>query len=171
MSSSGKKTSTTARSVGSTLNNGASAMGISKRGLHPVVLEPVTFDDGIVLEAALSGYNTPAKIAAKTGFTREEIQRVWDDPKFQLSLLGARRDMGIFVVNWVKKNSLKYAKQMDALALEAGDERVRFQAAKDLLDRAGTAGQTKVALGTPQAYKNLIEELATEDTSAPDNLS
>ena len=134
--------------------SGSQTMG---SGDEPV--SPYT-DEGQLLELVLSGYNTPSKLSEKTGLNREDVQRVWDDPKFQLAILGARRDMGLYVVGWIKRHSLEYAKRMHQLAVSADDERVAFQANKDLLDRAGTSGQTRIALGSPLQYKQLVEELS-----------
>ena len=142
--------------------SGESGGETSKSGLPVEGFEAPGLEESVVLELALSGYSTPSKIAGKTGWGVEEIRRVWNDPKFQLALLAARRDMSVFVVGWVKKHSLEYAQQMHALATKGDDERVRFQANKDLLDRAGTGGQTKIALGSPQQYKQVVEELAEE---------
>ena len=127
------------------------------------VFDPDSINEGQVIELILSGYTTPSKIANKMGWPREDVQRILDDPKVQLALLGARRDMSLFVVGWIKKHALEYAKKMHDLALRAEDERVAFQANKDMLDRAGTAGQTRIAVGSPAAYKQLVEELTETD--------
>ena len=120
-------------------------------------------DAASVLEYVLSGSTTISLISARSGWNPADIKRILDDPQFQLMLLGARRDMSLYVVNWIKKRALTYVKEMHNLAIHADDERVKFQAAKDLLDRAGTGGQTKIALGTPQQYKQLVEELSEPD--------
>jgi len=60
----------------------------------------------------------------------------------------------------------RVAEEMEKLALEqTTDTRVKFQACKDILDRAGTAPAQRVAVNTPQTYTDALRSLL-EDVSA-----
>ena len=163
-STTGSEITTLVPSAASPPSDGRSDGETSSGGLTTEGSDSHTVDENRLLELVLTGYNTTSKVTAHTGWDPSDVKRVLDDPKFQLSILAARRDMAMYVVNWVKRHSLEYAQEMHLLATGAMDERVKFQANKDLLDRAGTTPQTRIALGTPQQYKQLVEEL--QDTPA-----
>lgn len=122
-----------------------------------------------IVNAYLAGLTTPAKVAKeviglKPGTDEfvqatKEIRKILDDPAFKRQVQRARADVVTSVKESYRKEVFKYKHEMDKLAFESSDPRVRFQALKDGLDRADTAPTQKKSLYfSPQDYVNKLNE-------------
>lgn len=131
-------------------------------------LETVAEDEDLetaVLEASLAGWTTSRQIARSLGWSPDDarlpaVERLLKQGSFQKKLMDARRDLSASVIERFKRKLHRVAGEMEKLALEqTTDTRVKFQACKDILDRAGTAPAQRVALNTPQSYADAIRDL------------
>mgnify|MGYP001308138882 FL=1 len=135
---------------------------------------PATFSEDLevaVLEASLAGWTTSRQIARALGWTPDDVripavERLLAQGSFQKKLVDARRDLTASVIDRFKRKLHRVAEETEKLALEqTTDTRVKFQACKDILDRAGTAPAQRIAMNTPRSYADAIRSLL-EDVPA-----
>ena len=121
-----------------------------------------------IVKVYLAGLTTPSKIAKEVfGFkpgtdefveATKEIRKILDDPAFKRQVQRARADVVTSVKESYRKDVFKYKHEMDKLAFDTTDPRVRFQALKDGLDRGETAPvQKKTLYFSPTDYVNKLE--------------
>ena len=111
----------------------------------------------IVVYAHLSGISRKDMVDL-TGVSMKEIESYVETLTFLNLVSQAKKDMASSVVDRIKERLHAYITEMEGLALNPGDPRVRFQALKDLLDRGGTGATQKMALTSPSAYRKVVEE-------------
>jgi hypothetical protein len=116
----------------------------------------------ILLEGDVAG---PKMIARKLGIDSNQfdtiipiIREILWDPDFQRKLMLAKKDPTISGIDRIKKKTHKFIRNMEDLADQAIDLRVKLVANQDLLNRAGTAPSQRVEVG-PAAYFKALEGL------------
>lgn len=129
--------------------------------------------ESTVLEASLAGASSARQIARSLGWPPDDpriaaVDHLLAQGRFQKKLVDARRDITGSVIDRFKRKLHRVAEEMEKLALEqTTDTRIKFQACKDILDRAGTAPAQKVAVNSPRAYQEMIRELLEDTPDAP----
>lgn len=101
------------------------------------------------LVKALGVPEAEQKAALRTVFLLTQ-SREWVDATAPL-----RGDVVEQVIERIKRGAERWLENVEELADNAADERVRLAANRDLLDRAGTAAAMKVAAGTPGDWESL----------------
>ena len=123
-----------------------------------------------VLDLYLAGRRgaiTMAKVLEQPTWV-PQIQKILNSAKFLTLIHDAKRDIVASVTTRLRRNVHKYITVMDALAGDESDKRTQFQAAKDLLDRAGTGAAQKLSISTPSAYRAAVEDLLEDDAKELD---
>lgn len=121
-----------------------------------------------IIAGVLAGWDTPAKITKEVfglkpgtdefAEAKERIATLLDDPGFKRQVARARMDIHGTIKEHYKRDTFRYKMEMDKLAFDAADPRVRFQALKDGLDRGDTAPvQKKTLYFSPADYAEKLE--------------
>lgn len=135
---------------------GVEVMAEDSEPLDPPIPRSSLIQD--VICAILAG-KTAKDIHVMHGVDAQALQRLKNSTEFNREMYVARRNVTTAVTEWIKRKTPELAMKMHALATTGEDARTQFAAVKDLLDRAGMGPTQKVALSTPQAYKDAIAEL------------
>ena len=119
-------------------------------------------------EAYLAGYHSEQAIAghllgdrhgAEYELLVARVRRHLESSReFRQVLHRIRSDMVGGVIHSYRREVFKYKGEMDRLASECRDPRVRFQANKDALDRAGAAPVQKHMIFTPKDYADMLHK-------------
>ena len=130
-----------------------------------------------IMEAALAGYDTPAKLGdylfSAKGLEkgqREELLTALGSilyaTEFNSELQRAREDIVGTALESFKETAMENVLAMKDMARDCTDERVKYSANKDILDRIGLAPTTKTVAYSPADYLRLVQGLKEKDTSA-----
>ena len=130
-----------------------------------------------IMEAALAGYDTPAKLGdylfAAKGLEkgqRDELLTALGSllyaAEFNSELQRAREDIVGTALESFKDTAMENVLNMKRLANEASDDRVAYSANKDILDRIGLAPMQKTVAYSPQDYMKLLAGLQSKEKDA-----
>ena len=130
-----------------------------------------------ILEAALAGYDTPAKLGdylfAAKGLEkgqRDELLTALGSllyaSEFNSELQRAREDIVGTALESFKETAMENVLAMKDMARDCTDERVKYSANKDILDRIGLAPMQKTVTYTPADYFRMRESLSVKDKHA-----
>ena len=127
-----------------------------------------------IMEAALAGYDTPAKLGdylfAAKGLEkgqRDELLTALGSllyaAEFNSELQRAREDIVGTALESFKETAMENVLAMKDMARDCTDERVKYSANKDILDRIGLAPAQKQVTYSPQDYMKLLAGLQSKE--------
>ena len=129
------------------------------------------------MEAALAGYDTPAKLGDYL-FSAKGLEKGQRDElltalgsllhaaEFNSELQRAREDIVGTALESIRDTVIENVLAMKDMARDCTDERVKYSANKDILDRIGLAPTQKTDSYTPADYFRMRESLSVKDKNA-----
>jgi len=130
-----------------------------------------------IKEAALAGYDTPKACAdylfgAKglDAAVSEELvaslTRLMNSVEFNREFQRAKEDVIGTCLESFRSTAMKNVLQMKDMAENASDDRVKYSANKDILDRVGLAPTQKQVSYTPADYEKLVKGLREQEKAS-----